>query len=145
MTRFYTALRDLPEASASDAGDYQQRFEQAMDDDFNTPVALSVLFDLVREINTLKKTDMNAAAGLGGLLKKLGAILGLIQDDPEAFLRGQGSAEGLNDDEVESLVQQRIEAKKNKDWATADKIRDELKEQGIIVEDNAQGSTWRRI
>lgn len=144
LTRFYTALRDLPEVPAIEAGDYQQRFEQAMDDDFNTPIALSVLFDMVREINTLKQTDMDAAAGLAALLKKLGEVLGLLQDDPEAFLRGQVFSDGLSDEEVDHLVQQRIDAKKNKDWGTADKIRDELKEQGIIVEDNAGGSTWRR-
>ena len=144
LTRFYTALRDLPETAAIENAEYQQRFEEAMDDDFNTPIALSVLFDMVREINTLKKTDINAAAGLGALLIKLANVLGILQDDPEKFLRGHGSSEGLSDEEIEALVQQRIDAKKNKDWATADKIRDELKEQGIVVEDSAEGSTWRR-
>jgi len=144
LTRFYTALRDLPEKPAIENDDYQQRFEQAMDDDFNTPVALSVLFDMVREINTLKNTDIDAAAGLAALLIKLGQVLGILQDNPEQFLRGQVSSDGLGDEEVEALVQQRVEAKKNKDWATADKIRDDLKEQGIVVEDSAEGSTWRR-
>ena len=144
LTRFYTALRDLPDAEPAEQGEYQERFEQAMDDDFNTPIALSVLFDMVREINTLKTTDTQAAASLGSLLKKLAGVLGLLQDDPESYLRGQGTSGGLSDEEVEALVQQRIEAKKNKDWAMADKIRDDLKEGGIIVEDSAQGSTWRR-
>lgn len=144
LTRFYTALRDLPEADAQDSGNYQQRFEEAMDDDFNTPIALSVLFDLVREINTLRKTDTDKAAAAAALLKKLAGILGFLQGDPEEYLRGQASDDGLGDDEINSLVQQRVEAKQNKDWATADRIRDDLKEQGIIVEDGADGSTWRR-
>lgn len=144
LTRFYTALRDLPDADPVDNGDYQQRFEEAMDDDFNTPVALAVLFDLVRDINTLRKTDTNAAAGAGALLRKLAQVLGLLQGDPEEFLRGHASDDGLSDEKIDELVQQRVEAKQNKDWATADKIRDDLKEQGIIVEDGPEGSSWRR-
>ncbi len=144
LTRFYTALRDLPDAEPVDNGDYQQRFEEAMDDDFNTPVALAVLFDLVRDINTLRKADMNAAAGSAALLRKLAEVLGLLQGDPEEFLRGQSSEDGLSDGKIDELVQQRVEAKQSRDWATADKIRDDLKEQGIIVEDGPEGSTWRR-
>ncbi|NNJ91600.1 MAG: cysteine--tRNA ligase [Gammaproteobacteria bacterium] len=144
LTRFYKALRDLPDAEPMDNGDYQQRFEEAMDDDFNTPVALAVLFDLVRDINTLRNTDSNAAAGAAALLRKLAQILGFLQSDPEEFLRGQAADDGLSDDKINELVQQRVEAKQNKDWAMADKIRDDLKEQGIIVEDGPEGSSWRR-
>jgi len=144
LTRFYTALRDLPDAEPIDTGDYQQRFEAAMDDDFNTPVALAVLFDLVRDINTLRKTDMDAATGAGALLRQLSEVLGFLQGDPEEYLRGQATDDGLSDEKINDLVEQRVQAKQNKDWATADKIRDNLKEQGIIVEDGADGSTWRR-
>lgn len=144
LTRFYTALRDLPDAEPVDSDNYQQRFEEAMDDDFNTPIALAVLFDLVRDINTLRKTDMSAAAGAAALLRKLSNVLGFLQGDPEEFLRGQASEDGLSDDDINALVQQRLEAKQNKDWAMADKIRDDLKEQGIVVEDGAGGSSWRR-
>ena len=144
LTRFYTALRGLPEAKPDTQGDYRQRFEDAMNDDFNTPVALSVLFDLVREINTVKQSDLDKAAGLAALLKQLSGVLGLLTDDPENFFKGQAS-EGLSDEEVEKLVNQRVEAKAQKDWATADRIRDELKEQGVVVEDGAAGSTWRRV
>jgi cysteinyl-tRNA synthetase len=151
LTRFYTALRGLPNAE-SDIGPefeigYRQRFEQAMNDDFNTPVALSVLFDLVREINSVKQTDTARAAQLAALLKQLSSVLGLLTDDPENFFKGQpadGLPDSLSDDEIEKLVKQRVEAKANKNWGTADRIRDELKEQGVIVEDNAAGSTWRR-
>ena len=143
LTRFYTALRGLPEVQADTDNDYRQRFEQAMNDDFNTPVALSVLFDMVREINSCKQTDTEKAAGLAALLKQLSAVLGLLTDDAENFFKGQ-STDGLSDDEVEALVNQRVEAKSRKDWATADRIRDELKEQGVVVEDSADGSTWRR-
>ena len=137
-------MRDLPAAEPVDTADYQQRFEEAMDDDFNTPVALAVLFDLVRDINTLRKTDMNAAAGAGALLRKLADVLGFLQGDPEEFLRGEAADDGLSDDKINELVQQRVEAKQNKDWATADQIRDDLKAQGIIVEDGPEGSSWRR-
>jgi cysteinyl-tRNA synthetase len=152
LTRFYTALRGLPDSEPnpdldvadSDIGSgYRQRFEQAMNDDFNTPVALSVLFDLVREINSVKQTDTARASKLAALLKQLSSVLGLLTDDPENFFKGQ-QADGLIDNEIDRLVKQRVEAKANKDWATADRIRDELKEQGVVVEDNATGSTWRR-
>ena len=143
LTRFYTALRGLPEVQADTDNDYRQRFEQAMNDDFNTPVALSVLFDMVREINSCKQTDTEKAAGLAALLKQLSAVLGLLTDDVENFFKGQ-STDGLSDDEVEALVNQRVEAKSRKDWATADRIRDELKEQGVILEDKGADTTWRR-
>lgn len=144
LTRFYTALRGLPESAVNNTGDYRQRFEAAMNDDFNTPVALAVLFDLVREINTLKNTDLPQAAGLGALLKDLGSVLGILQGDAESYLRGDTEAGALDEAAIEALVQQRVTAKQNKDWATADKIRDDLKEQGILVEDGPEGSSWRR-
>jgi len=78
------------------------------------------------------------------LLKSLAGILGLLMDDPEVYLRGEQKTDGLSDDEIDNLVQKRVDAKSNKDWTEADSIRDQLKEQGIIVEDNAQGSSWRR-
>ncbi|MGD2119405.1 MAG: cysteine--tRNA ligase [Chromatiales bacterium] len=144
LTRFYTALRGLPESDATGGEDYVERFNAAMDDDFNTPVALAVLFDLVREINTVRQADESKAASLSALLRELGAVLGILQDDPEAYLRGESSEDGLSEDDIEVLVQQRIQAKADKNWAEADRIRDELKEQGVVLEDSAQGTTWRR-
>jgi cysteinyl-tRNA synthetase len=165
LTRFYTALRGLPQADASGGEAFDQRFREAMDDDFNTPEALAVLFDLVREINKLKESDMDAAAALGGVLRELGDVLGILQDDPESFLKGkprnasvvlsgvEGKAEvgqlrvqtaDLSDEEIDSMIQSRIEARAAKNWAEADRIRDELQAAGIIIEDGPQGKTsWR--
>jgi len=141
LTRFYTALRGLPEASPGGGEEFAQRFDAAMDDDFNTPEALAVLFDLVREINRLRGEDEAAAAALGARLRQMGGILGILQDDPDAYLRG---GVGLSDSEIDTLIQQRLDARKAKNWAEADRIRDHLKAQGVVLEDGAQGTTWRR-
>ncbi len=147
LTRLYTALRGLPEAEPAGGEAFAERFHAAMDDDFNTPEALAVLFDLVREINRLRDAgDEAGAAGLGAELRRLGGILGILQDDPEAYLKGAaGGDQGLDDAAIEALVQQRLDARKAKDWATADRIRDQLKEQGIVLEDGPGGTTWRRL
>ncbi len=146
LARFYTALRGLPEAQAGGGGEFAERFRASMDDDFNTPGALAVLFDLVREINRSRDSDPQRAAALGALLKELGGVLGLLQDDPEAWLRGEGQdEEGLGEEQIEAMIQQRLDARKNRDWAEADRIRDSLKEQGILLEDGPDGTTWRRV
>ncbi|MET0066339.1 MAG: cysteine--tRNA ligase [Candidatus Thiodiazotropha sp.] len=147
LTRFYTALRGLSEAPAGQAGsDFETRFREAMEDDFNTPEALAVLFDLAREINRLKETDAQTAAALGGVLRNLGAILGILQDDPERYLRGAtpSDAGGLSDETIDSMIQARIDARAAKSWAEADRIRDELQAAGVLLEDGPQGTTWRR-
>ena len=145
LTRFYTALRGLPEVSPSEVNpQYADRFNAAMDDDFNTPEALAVLFDMAREVNRLRKEDESQAALLASELKRLGSILGILQGDPEAYLKGGGSSDGLADEAIEEMIQQRIAAKAEKNWAEADRIRDELKAAGILLEDNAQGTSWRR-
>ncbi len=145
LTRFYTALRGLPAAEAAGGVAFETRFREAMDDDFNTPEALAVLFDLVREINRLKESDMDGAAGLGAVLRELGGVLGILQDDPEQYLRGDaGSEGGLSDADIDALIQQRLDARKEKNWAEADRIRDELQAAGILLEDGPQGTTWRR-
>ncbi|MCW8883500.1 MAG: cysteine--tRNA ligase [Sedimenticola sp.] len=144
LTRFYTAMRGLPEAAPAAEGDYAERFNAAMDDDFNTPEALAVLFDLVREINRVRHEDTGHAASLVAELRRLGGVLGILQDDPEQYLRGGDIASGLSDDEIESLIHQRQEAKMGKNWAEADRLRDALKEQGVVLEDSPQGTTWRR-
>ncbi|WKJ92670.1 cysteine--tRNA ligase [Methylomonas montana] len=139
LTRLYTALRGVEIADVAIDADYRQRFEQAMDDDFNTPVALAVLFDLARELNKARDKQIFAVT-----LKQLAAILGLLQDDPDSFLKG-GATDGLSETEIEQLIEDRKTAKANKDWTQADGIRDQLKEQGVVLEDVAGGNTiWRR-
>jgi cysteinyl-tRNA synthetase len=139
LTRLYTALRSVDSVDSAVDTDYKARFEQAMDDDFNTPVALAVLFDLARDLNKAKTHEPEKVADLAANLKQLASLLGLLQDAPDAFLKGDA------DDDIEQQIQARIDAKKAKDWATADKIRNDLKANGIILEDSPDGTTsWRR-
>jgi cysteinyl-tRNA synthetase len=153
LTRLYTALRDVAVLDAPVQEDYKSRFGLAMDDDFNTPVALAVLFDLARELNKIKDFETGKASALAANLKSLGSLLGILQDDPDSFLKGgttdaavESSAGSIGSDEyIEQQIQARIDAKKAKNWALADQIRDELKGQGVILEDSPDGLTrWRR-
>ncbi|ELV7517933.1 cysteine--tRNA ligase [Photobacterium damselae] len=143
LERLYTSLRGLDTSVEAAGGEeFVARFKEAMDDDFNTPEAYSVLFDMAREINRLKTDDMAAASVLGARMRELADVLGLLGQDPEAFLQS-----GANDDdvaEIEALIQQRLDARAAKDWAAADQARDKLTEMGIILEDGPQGTTWRR-
>ena len=155
LTRLYTALRgldiSLPQGEREanppcplGGEDYQSRFEEAMQDDFNTPQAISVLFDLAREINRQKSTDEKSALELATLLKALGAVLGLLEENPEDYLRGS-TEDGLSAEAIETLIQQRLEARHAKNWAESDRIRDELKSNGVILEDSKQGTRWRKV
>ena len=143
LTRFYTALRGLPEATPTADTQFEKDFHAAMQDDFNTPEALATLFELVREINRVRADDVAAAASLGALLRQLGDLIGILQSDAESYLRGGASAND-GDAEIDALVAQRNEAKANKDWGTADEIRNKLQEMGIVLEDGPSGTTWRR-
>jgi cysteinyl-tRNA synthetase len=146
LIRLYTALRDLPALDAAEGSQYEQRFNAAMDDDFNTPEALAVLFELARQINRLKEDDAVTAAAHGALLRKLGGVLGLLQNDPERYLKG-GAADAetaLDDDQIDALIAARNAARAAKNWAEADRLRDLLKAEGIILEDQAGGTVWRR-
>jgi cysteinyl-tRNA synthetase len=136
----YTALRGVEIADVALDQAYVERFQQAMDDDFNTPVALSVLFDLARELNKADDKQVLAAT-----LKALAALLGLLQDEPDQFLKGGAGDDGISAEQIEQLIEDRKTAKANKDWAQADSIRDQLKAQGVVLEDVAGGNTiWRR-
>lgn len=146
LTRLYTALRNLPRNVQLGGGtEFTQRFRVAMEDDFNTPEALAVLFDLAREINRIRTSDIKHAAELGSELRLLGFILGILQWDADAYLQGATSnSDGMQDSAIMDLIEQRIQARKNKAWAEADRIRNQLLASGIILEDHPQGTTWRR-
>jgi cysteinyl-tRNA synthetase len=150
LTRFYTSLRGLPTTDVIlEDTDYEKRFSAAMDDDFNMPDALAVLFDVVREINRQRDlNDIATASKLGGLLRRLSGILGLLNQDPEAFLQltvgAPISAATMTPADIELAINARLQARQNKNWAEADRIRDELLNQGIVLEDSSQGTIWRR-
>ncbi|CNE69757.1 cysteinyl-tRNA synthetase [Yersinia rohdei] len=145
LERLYTALRgtDVHAAPAGGA-EFEARFCAAMDDDFNTPEAYSVLFDLAREVNRLKTEDITAANGLAAELRKLAHVLGLLEQDPELFLQSGAQSDGDEVAKIEALIKQRNDARSSKDWALADSARDQLNELGIVLEDGPQGTTWRR-
>ena len=149
LERFYIALRDLPPAADGDGpvGDYETRFRAAMDDDFNTPEALEVLFDLARTINRARQSGQDdEARALGGELRRLAGILGLLQREPDSFLkRGHTATEdGLTEEAIEALIARRNAAREQRDWAEADRLRAELEAQGVVLEDSAAGTSWRR-
>ncbi|MBO0611554.1 MAG: cysteine--tRNA ligase [Pseudomonadota bacterium] len=145
LSRLYTAIRGLPESGPAAYTYYEKRFIAAMDDDFNTPEAIAVLFELAGDINRIRKTQSDAsAAALGALLQRLGNVVGLLQEDPESWFKGAAGAGDLDDAAIESLIQQRLDARKAKQWAESDRIRDELKAQGVLLEDGAGGTTWKR-
>jgi cysteinyl-tRNA synthetase len=148
LTRLYTALEGLELGeekgeTSGGASTYRQRFTQVMDDDFNTPEALAVMFELAREVNRAKQEQPIEAAKLARELKQLGSVLGLLQQVPQTFLKGtQQQGMPLSESEIEAKIAQRIEAKVNKDFAQADAIRDELAALGIILKDSREGTSW---
>jgi cysteinyl-tRNA synthetase len=115
-----------------------------MNDDFNTPEAYSVLFDMAREVNRLKAEDVLAASKLGALMRELADVIGILYQDPEAFLKGGAAGDDDEVAEIEALIKLRNDSRAAKDWANADMARDKLNEKGIILEDGPQGTTWRR-
>ena len=144
LTRLYNALRGLDVPSVSLIEDEAEvEFSKAMDDDFNTSEAIAVLFDLAGQVNRLREENPDMALQKAGMLKKLANVLGLLEADPETYLQG-GAGESDDAEEIESLIQQRLDARANKDWAEADRIRDELHAMNIELEDKDGKTIWRR-
>jgi cysteinyl-tRNA synthetase len=143
LERFYHALKglDLTQATPPEDTEWEQAFHAAMQDDFNTPEALGVLFELTREINRLRSTQPAQASALAALLRKLAGILGILQADPESFLR-ETNAE-VDAAHIEDLIVRRNSARAEKHWAEADRIRDELKTLNVVLEDKDGKTTWR--
>ncbi|MDQ1314069.1 MAG: cysteinyl-tRNA synthetase [Pseudomonadota bacterium] len=140
LTRLYTALKAVPVEAASPIdwnAPAAARFRAAMDDDFNTPEAIAVLFELAGEAN---RGDAAAAP----MLRALGGTLGLLQRDAEVFLKAGLTTDGLSEAEIESLIAARQAARKEKNFAESDRIRDQLTAAGVVLEDGAGGTGWRR-
>ena len=144
LERFYHCLKDLAVEGAKTLTNsrFEKAFYAAMDDDFNTPEAFGVLFEMVSEINRQKVEDPDAANQLGALLVRLAGILGVLQSDPAEFLKGSASTT-LDSDEIDRLVAARDQARADKDWGRADEIREQLSAMKVVVEDKSGTSTWR--
>jgi cysteinyl-tRNA synthetase len=156
LSRLYTALKNVPpaEVDLNWDNDYAARFKSAMDEDFGTPEAVAILFELANDVNRTRDLQ------LAGMLKALGGVLGILQTDPVAFLQGEAHpvsiAESLTAtdtvngeiaygrEHIERMIAARAAAKNSKNFAEADRIRNELKSSGIILEDGPYGTTWRR-
>lgn len=143
LERLYTALRGCDwNVELVENDQYVTAFKESMDDDFNTPGALAVLFELAREINKLKAENQVEANKLAARLKQLAGVLGLLEQDPETFLQGDANNDEVA--EIEALIKQRNEARASKNWAVADEARNKLTAMGIVLEDGANGTTWRK-
>ncbi|MGB0468773.1 MAG: cysteine--tRNA ligase [Pontibacterium sp.] len=144
LERFYQALRGVELVDEALDNDFDARFYASMDDDFNTPKAMAVLFELVTELNIAVREGNKEAGQLAAQLKRLAGILGLLQQSPDDFLKGEDKEGELTSEAIEALIAQRAQAKKDKDYAASDRIRDELAAQGVILKDSREGTTWFR-
>ena len=140
----YRALKETAPQGAADAAELQ-RFRAAMDDDFNTPDALAVAQNVARELNLAKAAgDLPRAADMAATLRAMGAILGVLQQDPDKYLKRSAGMSGLSDADIEALLAARNAARAAKNYAESDRIRAQLNEAGILLDDKATGTQWRR-
>jgi cysteinyl-tRNA synthetase len=144
LSRLYNTLRGLDVPEKVDEGDHAiEKFRQAMDDDFNTPEALAVLFDLANQVNRLRSDELAAAVQKAAVLKKLANVLGLLEADAEQYLQ-TGAGEYDNAADIAAMIEARKLARENKNWSEADRIRGELDAMGIVLEDKDGKTVWRR-
>ena len=144
LLRLYTCLRDLPLGESLINSSFEKQFNLAIDDDFNTPQALAVLFEIAHQINSVRDTDVIYAASLAHLLRHLGNLLGILNDDPIKFMQQGKTDSEIPSEQINSLIAQREQARLEKNWQLADKIRADLTAEGIILEDSEHGTIWRR-
>ena len=144
LERIYIGLKDLDimNAKALVNSHFERAYFAAMDDDFNTPAALGVLFEMVAEVNRARDTDIDRACELGKLIVKLGNFLGILYSTPNEFLMGTESSD-VDKNEIENLIKEREIARDEKNWQRADEIRAQLSDMKVVVEDGASGSKWR--
>ena len=144
LTRLYHALRGVIPAKNVAETEHDRRFEEVMDDDFNTAGAIAVLHAVANDINQHRRDGReDEAKEAAAVLVRLGGVLGLLQQDPEAFFQADTGGE-LTAEDIEAMIQARAEARKAKNFAEGDRIRDELAGKGIILDDSREGTTWRR-
>ena len=139
LDKFYNALLRVKDVSPAEGAAADERVVQALEDDLNTPLALSFIHELANRLNKAESEEEQATAK--AVLLRSADLLGLLWQEPEEWFKGGAADEAA---EIEALIAQRAAAKKNKDYALADKIRNELKEKGILLEDGPQGTTWKR-
>lgn len=144
LERLYTAMRGIQPTriSTETRALYEERFRTALNDDFNVPEAMSVLFEITREVNRQRAESPSIASQLVSLMAEYGAVLGILQQTPEAFLKGMAADDSVA--QIEALIAERNAARVAKDWHRADKARDQLQALGIVLEDTAEGTLWRR-
>lgn len=148
LERLYLSLRDIDMSllpAVDTSSPYIVKFKNAMDDDFNTPEAIAVLFEVAKEINRIQSSDLDTALMLASVLRYLGDILGLLQQSPDVFLKSSAAGELDNDTKIDALIADRNQAREDKNWARADEIRDELQKEGVILEDKGGKTGWRRV